>query len=106
MKFNCYSIFFCSNNKYVDLTDNRDHPPSPVPSSPAPSGLPTNNNVPSTTQSYTNSNNHSISRSASTSTGSFHIETYQTFDWDQYLRETKSTAAPIDCFKQVNVNIL
>lgn len=85
------------------LIDNRD-PSSPVPS-PAPSGLPSNNNA-SATQSYTNANNHTtISRSASTSTG-FHVETYQTFDWDLYLRETNSTAAPLEYFKQVNYNTL
>ncbi|XP_029177478.1 polycomb protein Scm [Nylanderia fulva] len=72
--------------------------------SPAPSGLPSGNNVPSTTQSYTNTNNHTtISHSPSTSTGPFQYETYQTFDWDLYLRETKSTAAPVECFKQHEV---
>ncbi|XP_012214642.1 polycomb protein Scm isoform X1 [Linepithema humile] len=100
---------FCSSfclNAYqkkegqADTKKNNRDPSSPVPS-PAPSGLPSNNNIPSTTQSYTNTNNHTtISRSPSTSTGSFHVETYQTFDWDLYLRETNSTAAPLDCFKQ------
>ncbi|KAL6264798.1 hypothetical protein P5V15_004895 [Pogonomyrmex californicus] len=81
--------------------NNRDpSSPSPAPS-PAPSGLPSNNNVPSTTQSYINTNNHTtVSHSPSTSTGPFQYETYQTFDWDLYLKETNSTAAPVECFKQ------
>lgn len=78
---------------------NRDQP-SPAPS-PAPSGLPSGNNVPSTTQSFTNANNHtSMSHPPSTSTGPFQYETYQTFDWDLYLKETNSQAAPVECFKQ------
>lgn len=82
-------------------TDNKDSS-SPVPS-PAPSGLPTNNNVPSTSQSYTTStNNHTtVPNPPSTSNGPFQYETFQTFDWDNYLKETNSKAAPIECFKQV-----
>lgn len=88
----------------MEFTGNRDVA-SPA-QSPAPSGLPSSSNVPSTTQSYTNTNNHTtISHSPSTSTGPFQYETYQTFDWDLYLRETKSTAAPVECFKQVQSNI-
>ncbi|XP_011499412.1 PREDICTED: polycomb protein Scm [Ceratosolen solmsi marchali] len=41
-----------------------------------------------------------INNSASTSTGTFQYETYQTFDWNLYLKESNSTAAPIECFKQ------
>ncbi|KAJ8674907.1 hypothetical protein QAD02_010693 [Eretmocerus hayati] len=37
---------------------------------------------------------------ASTTTGTFQYETYQTFDWNLYLKETNSVAAPIECFKQ------
>lgn len=90
------------------FTDIKDSP-SPVPS-PAPSGLPSNNNnnVPSTTQSYTTStNNHSTtSNPPSTSNGPFQYETFQTFDWDNYLKETNSKAAPIECFKQVQYNLV
>lgn len=48
----------------------------------------------STKQQLNNSN------SASTSSGNFQYETFQTFDWDLYLKETSSTAAPVECFKQ------
>lgn len=91
----------------IKFVDNRDpSSPSPAPS-PAPSGLPSSNNVPSTTQSYTSTNNHTtVSHPPSTSTGPFQYETYQTFDWDLYLRETNSTAAPIECFKQVQYNLI
>ena len=37
--------------------------------------------------------------SASTSNGS-NFKVHQSFDWDSYLKETKGTAAPKDCFKQ------
>lgn len=105
---------FCSSfclNAYqkketqADTKKNNRDPSSPSPApSPAPSGLPSNNNVPSTTQSYTNTNNHTtVSNPPSTSTGSFQYETYQTFDWDLYLKETNSTAAPNECFKQHEV---
>ncbi|XP_011262299.1 polycomb protein Scm isoform X1 [Camponotus floridanus] len=99
---------FCLNayqkkESQSDMKKNNRDSASPA-QSPAPSGLPSNNNVPSTTQSYTNTNNHTtISHSPSTSSGPFQYETYQTFDWDLYLRETKSTAAPIECFKQHEV---
>lgn len=33
-------------------------------------------------------------------TGPFQYETFQPFDWEEYLRETKSTAVPGECFKQ------
>lgn len=94
-------LAFVAITCYIEFKDNRD-PSSPVPS-PAPSGLSNSNNVPSTTQSYTSTNNHTtISHSPSTSTGPFQYETYQTFDWDLYLKETNSAAAPIECFKQVH----
>ncbi|KMQ90581.1 polycomb protein scm, partial [Lasius niger] len=99
---------FCLNayqkkESQADTKKNNRDTASPA-QSPAPSGLPSSNNVPSTTQSYTNTNNHTtISHSPSTSTGPFQYETYQTFDWDLYLRETKSTAAPVECFKQHEV---
>ncbi|KAF7266382.1 hypothetical protein GWI33_020281 [Rhynchophorus ferrugineus] len=35
-----------------------------------------------------------------TSSGPFQYETYQQFDWDEYLQETNSAAAPQNCFKQ------
>lgn len=35
-----------------------------------------------------------------TSPATFQYETYLPFDWDEYLRETKSIAAPYECFKQ------
>lgn len=82
------------------LIDNRDQS-SPAPSL-SPSGLLSGNNVPSTTQSFANTNNHTtVSHPPSTSTGPFQYETYQTFDWDLYLKETNSQAAPVECFKQV-----
>ncbi|KYM98260.1 Polycomb protein Scm [Cyphomyrmex costatus] len=102
---------FCLNvyqkkETQIDIKKNSSNPatPSPVPS-PAPSGLPSNNNIP-TTQSYTNTNNHTtVSRrpsitSTGTSTISLQYEAFQTFDWDVYLKETNSKAAPIECFKQ------
>ncbi|XP_024884244.1 polycomb protein Scm isoform X2 [Temnothorax curvispinosus] len=109
----CPTKDFCSSpclNAYqkketqADMKKNNRDPSSPSPvQSPAPSGLPSNNNVPST-QSYTTTNNHTtVSHPPSTSTGTFQYETYQTFDWDLYLRETNSTAAPTECFKQHEV---
>lgn len=37
------------------------------------------------------------------SSGPFQYETFQTFDWDEYLRETSSVPAPFDCFKQASL---
>ncbi|XP_068911715.1 polycomb protein Scm [Tenebrio molitor] len=34
------------------------------------------------------------------SPGPFQYETYQPFDWDEYLKETNSAPAPANCFKQ------
>ncbi|KAK9884732.1 hypothetical protein WA026_007577 [Henosepilachna vigintioctopunctata] len=34
------------------------------------------------------------------SPGPFQYETYQPFDWDEYLKESNSEAAPLHCFKQ------
>ncbi|XP_056644274.1 polycomb protein Scm [Diorhabda sublineata] len=34
------------------------------------------------------------------SPGPFQYETYQPFNWDEYLNETNSVAAPLNCFKQ------
>ncbi|XP_033337714.1 polycomb protein Scm isoform X1 [Megalopta genalis] len=103
---------FCSSfclNKHQkkegqpDVKKNNRDQSSPAPSI-SPTGLLSGNNVPSTTQSFTNSNNHTtMSHPPSTSTGPFQYETYQTFDWDLYLKETNSQAAPIDCFKQHEV---
>ena len=73
-----------------------------------PSTISNNTNTASTTtQSYkTGINNQTtVSQSPSTSSGNFQFETYQTFDWDQYLKETNSVAAPIECFKQVRINV-
>lgn len=98
----CLNAYQKKESQADTKKSNRD-PASPA-QSPAPSGLSSSNNVPSTTQSYTNTNNHTtISHSPSTSTGPFQYETYQTFDWDLYLKETKSTAAPVECFKQHEV---
>ncbi|KAF7395603.1 hypothetical protein HZH68_009653 [Vespula germanica] len=73
-------------------------------SSPVPSNLSNNNSVASATQVYTHTNNHTTaSHPPSTSTGPFQYETYQTFDWDLYLKETNSSAAPVECFKQHEV---
>lgn len=97
--------YVCMCVSFFSLIDSRD-PSSPA-SSPAPSGLPSNNNIPSTTQSYTSTNNHTtISHPPSTSNGPFQYETYQTFDWDLYLKETNSTAAPVECFKQVQYSLI
>ncbi|XP_017886952.1 polycomb protein Scm isoform X2 [Ceratina calcarata] len=79
----------------VKKNNNRDQG---SPASSLASGVINNNNVPSTTQSFTN-----VGHSPSTSTGSFQYETYPTFDWDLYLKETNSRAAPIECFKQAEV---
>ncbi|XP_014476649.1 PREDICTED: polycomb protein Scm isoform X2 [Dinoponera quadriceps] len=99
----CLNAYQKKDNQTDTKKNNRDLS-SPVPS-PAPSGLSTSNNVPSTTQSYTSStNNHTtVSNSPSTSNGPFQYETFQTFDWDNYLKETNSKAAPIECFKQHEV---
>ena len=100
----CSSFCLNKHQKKEGQTDikkigNRDQT-SPAPSL-TPSGLLSGNNIPSTTQSFTNSSNHTnVSHSPSTSTGPFQYETYQTFDWDLYLKETNSQAAPIECFKQ------
>ncbi|XP_057340924.1 polycomb protein Scm [Microplitis mediator] len=112
----------------AEAKKNTNDQPSPA-ASPAPSGLPsssgtipqsfttnngansstnnnnnntnTNNNNNSTTSNNNNNNNPaSISHAPSTSTGPFQYETYQTFDWDLYLKETNSSAAPAECFKQ------
>lgn len=93
------SFIYIFINDYLILIANRDQS-SPAPSL-TPSGLISGNNIPSTTQSFTNTNHTNISHSPSTSTGPFQYETYQTFDWDLYLKETNSQAAPIECFKQV-----
>ncbi|KAL0113264.1 hypothetical protein PUN28_012430 [Cardiocondyla obscurior] len=93
----CLNVYQKKEAQVDTKKSNRD--PSPVPS-PAPSGLSSSNNVPST-QSYTSPNSHTtVSHPPSTSTGPFQYETYQTFDWDLYLKETNSTAASIECFKQ------
>ncbi|CAH1982509.1 unnamed protein product [Acanthoscelides obtectus] len=36
------------------------------------------------------------------SPGPFQYETYQPFDWEEYLRETNSSPAPHSCFKQAS----
>ncbi|XP_034952161.1 polycomb protein Scm [Chelonus insularis] len=58
--------------------------------------FPTNNG---TTNSANNTSTNT-SHAPSTSTGPFQYETYQTFDWNSYLKETNSIAAPAECFKQ------
>ncbi|XP_015604754.1 polycomb protein Scm isoform X2 [Cephus cinctus] len=103
---------FCSSfclNKHqkrenqAETKKNNGEQPSPA-ASPAPSGLPSGSSAPSTTQSFTGNNNQSNnSHPPSTSTGPFQYETYQTFDWDLYLKETNSSAAPVECFKQHEV---
>lgn len=42
----------------------------------------------------------SASQHHSGSPGPFQYETFQPFNWDEYLRETGSFAAPYNCFKQ------
>ncbi|XP_046479744.1 polycomb protein Scm [Neodiprion pinetum] len=97
---------FCLNKhqkKESESRKNNGEQPSPA-ASPAPSGLPSGSSIPSTTQSYTGTNSQpTVSQSPSTSSGPFQYETYQTFDWELYLKETNSVAAPIDCFKQHEV---
>ncbi|XP_039754917.1 polycomb protein Scm [Pararge aegeria] len=46
-----------------------------------------------------NGANGSENHSNNNSTGSFY-EIYQSFDWNDYMKETNSVAAPQDCFKQ------
>ncbi|KAI4482592.1 PREDICTED: polycomb protein Scm [Polistes canadensis] len=99
---------FCLNRHQkkeaqVEMKKSNKDQSSPAPS-PLPSNLSNNNNVASATQVYTHTNNHTnASHPPSTSTGPFQYETYQTFDWDLYLKETNSSAAPIECFKQHEV---
>ncbi|XP_043673591.1 polycomb protein Scm [Vespula pensylvanica] len=103
---------FCSSfclNKHqkkegqVEMKKSNKDQSSPA-SSPVPSNLSNNNSVASATQVYTHTNNHTTaSHPPSTSTGPFQYETYQTFDWDLYLKETNSSAAPVECFKQHEV---
>ncbi|KAL2715342.1 polycomb protein Scm [Vespula squamosa] len=103
---------FCSSfclNKHqkkegqVEMKKSNKDQSSPA-SSPIPSNLSNNNGVASATQVYTHTNNHTnASHPPSTSTGPFQYETYQTFDWDLYLKETNSSAAPVECFKQHEV---
>ncbi|XP_047357427.1 polycomb protein Scm [Vespa velutina] len=103
---------FCSSfclNKHqkkenqVEMKKSNKDQSSPA-SSPIPSNLSNNNSVASATQVYSHTNNHTnVSHPPSTSTGPFQYETYQTFDWDLYLKETNSSAAPVECFKQHEV---
>lgn len=41
-----------------------------------------------------------VNEGATSSPGPFQYETFQTFDWDEYLKETNSVAAPQHCFTQ------
>lgn len=44
--------------------------------------------------------NHKISPGSCTPTGPFQYESFHVFDWDAYLQESGSEAAPAECFKQ------
>ncbi|XP_011311114.1 polycomb protein Scm isoform X2 [Fopius arisanus] len=102
---------FCSSfclNKHqkkeiqAESKKNTSDQPSPA-ASPAPSGIPSSSGIlPQSfpTNSKTNGTGNQVNASPSTSTGPFQYETYQTFDWEMYLKETDSTAAPAECFKQ------
>ncbi|ALC47933.1 Scm [Drosophila busckii] len=46
------------------------------------------------------SDRKSISSGAPAPTGPFQYESFHVFDWDAYLEETGSEAAPAECFKQ------
>lgn len=48
-------------------------------------------------------NTESVSNVLPPSAGPFQYESFQTFDWSEYLRETGSEAAPQECFKQALV---
>ncbi|XP_033217699.1 polycomb protein Scm [Belonocnema kinseyi] len=111
-KYFC-SPFCCSKHQkkdgQVDSKKNNNEQRSPA-SSPVPSTISNNTNsnanntntASTTTQSYKSgiNNQNNVSQSPSTSGGNFQFETYQTFDWEQYLKETNSEAAPAECFKQ------
>ncbi|XP_066599296.1 polycomb protein Scm [Prorops nasuta] len=82
--------------------NNRDQP-SPD-ASPSPSGLPSSSNTTPTTQSYPTTHNQTpTTQPPSTSTRPIKYEAYLVFDWKSYLKETNSSAAPVDCFKQHEV---
>ncbi|XP_063534943.1 polycomb protein Scm [Cydia strobilella] len=49
-----------------------------------------------------NGANGSENHSNNNTTGTFY-DIYQTFDWTEYMKETNSTAAPQECFKQAPV---
>ncbi|KAI8421830.1 hypothetical protein MSG28_009778 [Choristoneura fumiferana] len=49
-----------------------------------------------------NGANGSENHSNNNTTGAFY-DIYQTFDWTEYMKETSSTAAPQECFKQAPV---
>lgn len=49
-----------------------------------------------------NGANGTENHSNNNSTGSFY-EIYQAFDWNEYMKETNSPAAPQDCFKQAPI---
>ncbi|XP_055902326.1 polycomb protein Scm [Eupeodes corollae] len=44
--------------------------------------------------------NHKMSPVSCTPTGPFQYESFHVFDWDAYLQESGSEAAPAECFKQ------
>ncbi|XP_055857370.1 polycomb protein Scm [Episyrphus balteatus] len=44
--------------------------------------------------------NHKMSPGSCTPTGPFQYESFHVFDWDAYLQESGSEAAPAECFKQ------
>ncbi|XP_043267271.1 polycomb protein SCMH1 [Venturia canescens] len=114
---------FCSSfclNKHqkkeiqAESKKNSGEQPSPA-ASPAPSGIPSTNGNSSLTPTFSSTStvstppipinpspiNPSVnSHPPSTSSGPFQYETYQTFDWELYLKKTNSIAAPSDCFKQ------
>lgn len=65
------------------------------------------NGTNSSRQSANNNNNHREQERnstrispATTLTGPFQYESFHVFNWDDYLKETGSEAAPAECFKQ------
>lgn len=68
-------------------------PASPTPSAPAVAAVPTSTTVPPTTAS--------TPTTPTTGVAPFTAMPFHTFDWESYLKETDSIAAPQECFQQV-----
>ncbi|XP_044737788.1 polycomb protein Scm [Chrysoperla carnea] len=98
----CSNKNFCSNfcmNKFQKKSEQSKIPTTPT--TPASSNTtstsasgPPGATTPSTPTTFENPNS---------SSGPFQYETFQPFDWEEYLRESNSVAAPAECFKQALV---